>query len=291
VRVRGLLLAAIALLLAGCAASDPGGDVPARSAAAQERRYQATATVLESPDHGPELCLGIVLASFPPQCGGLPIPNWRWDQVEGEQTAAGTTWGRYQLVGTYDGASFTVIRADPAPAASRPSAQERFKDEPKPACPEPEGGWALPDPTRRSERYLEPVDRLARAAPDFAGLWISYLAPMGDNVAEDPGEFVLNVAFTGDLARHEAELRSRWGGRLCVTRQQRSYRQLLGIQRELQGEVGADLGLRVLGTGLRESANAVTLMVVVLEERAREALEARYGVGAVQAEAKLTLVA
>jgi hypothetical protein len=78
---------------------------------------------------------------------------------------------------------------------------------------------------------------------------------------------------------------------LCVTRQQRSYRQLLGIQRELQGEVGAELGLRVLGTGIRESANAVTLMVVVLEERAREALEARYGVGAVQAEAKLTPVA
>ena len=68
-------------------------------------------------------------------------------------------------------------------------------------CPEPEGGWELPDPARRSERYLEPVDRLARAAPDFAGLWISYLAPMGDNVAKDPGEFVLNVAFTGDLGR------------------------------------------------------------------------------------------
>jgi hypothetical protein len=102
---------------------------------------------------------------------------------------------------------------------------------------------------------------------------------------------VLNVAFTGDLARHQAELRPRWGGRLCVTRQQRSYRQLLRIQRELQGDVGADLGLRVLGTGIRESANAVTLMVVVLEERAREALDARYGTGAVQATAVLTLVA
>jgi hypothetical protein len=291
VGVRGLLLAAIALLLAGCAARDPGGDAPAQTVGARERRYQATATVLQSRDHGPELCLGAVLTSFPPQCGGLPIPNWRWDQVEGEQTASGTIWGSYQLVGTYDGASFTVIRADLAPPASRPSAEERFKDEPRPACPEPEGGWELPDPARRSERYLERVDRVARAAPDFAGLWISYLAPMGNNVAEDPGEFVLNVAFTGDLARHQAELRPRWGGRLCVTRQQRSYRQLLGIQRELQGDVGADLGLRVLGTGIRESANAVTLTVVVLEERAREALDARYGPGAVQATAMLTPVA
>jgi hypothetical protein len=177
--VRRLLLAAIALLLAGCAANDPGGDAPTQPVGARERRYQATATVLQSRDHGPELCLGVVQASFPPQCGGLPIPNWRWDQVEGEQTAAGTTWGRYQLVGTYGGASFTVSRADLAPPASRPSAEERFRDEPRPACPEPEGGWELPDPARRSERYLEPVDRVARAAPDFAGLWISSLAPMG----------------------------------------------------------------------------------------------------------------
>jgi hypothetical protein len=291
VGVRGLWLAAVALVLAGCAASDPGDDAPAPTVAARERRYQATATVLQSRDHGPELCLTGIARSLPPACRGLPIPNWRWDQVEGEQTASGTTWGRYQLVGTYDGASFTVSRADLAPPASRPTAEERFRDEPRPACPEPEGGWALPDPARRSERYLGPVDRAARAQPDFAGLWLSYLAPMGDNVAEDPGEFVLNVAFTGDLARHEAELRPRWGGRLCVTGQQRSYRQLLGMQRELQGDVGAELGLRVLGTGIRESANAVTLMVVVLEEQAPAALDARYGPGAVQATAVLTPVA
>jgi hypothetical protein len=288
--VRGVLPAAVALLLAGCAAGDPGGAVPAQAVGAQERRYQATATVLQTRDHGPELCLGYILDSFPPQCRGLPIPNWRWDQVEGEATAVGTTWGRYRLVGTYDGASFTVIRADLAPPASRPTAEERFRDEPKPACPEPEGGWELPDPARRSERYLGPVHRVARAAPDFAGLWISYLAPMGDNVAEDPGEFVLNVAFTGDLARHQAELRPRWGGRLCVARHQRSYRQLLGIQGELQGDVGAGLGLRVLSTGIRDSANAVSLTVVVLEERARAALEARYGPGAVEATAALTPV-
>src|SRR5262245_41089006 len=271
--MRPLLLAAVPmLLLAGCAADAQGADAPARTAATQEPRYQATATVLQNRDHGPELCLGIVLDSFPPQCGGLPITNWRWDGVEGHQTAGGTTWGTYQLVGTYDGATFTVIRADLPPPTTRPSAAERFKDEPKSPCPEPAGGWPVPDPARRSERYLEPVTRAARAQPDFAGVWLSYLEPMGHNVAEDPGEFVLNVAFTGDLARHETELRSRWGGRLCVTRQQRTYRELLRIQRELQGTVGTELGLRVLGTGIVDDANAVSLEVVVLDERLREAL-------------------
>jgi hypothetical protein len=239
------------------------------------------------PGHGPELCLGFIADSFPPLCGGLPITNWRWDQVEAEQAAGGTTWGTYRLVGIDHGASFTVIRVDPPPPVSRPSA-ERFKDAPRPACPEPAGGWEGPDPSRRSERYLEPVTRAARAQPDFAGLWMSYLAPMGDNVAEDPGEFVLNVAFTGDLARHQAQLRPRWGGRLCVTGQQRSYRELLGIQRQLQGAAGKELGLRVLGTSIDESANAVDLQVVVLEEQPRAALEAWYGAGAVQATAALT---
>jgi hypothetical protein len=117
--VRQALLAAIPLLLlAGCAASGPGGDEPA-------------------------------------------------------QTALGITWGTYRLVGIYDGASFTVIRAGLAPPTSQPSAAEQFKDEPKSPCPEPESGWKMPDPTRRSERYLEPVTRAARAEPDFAGVWLS----------------------------------------------------------------------------------------------------------------------
>jgi hypothetical protein len=163
----------------------------------------------------------------PPACRGLPITNWRWDQVEGQQTAHVTTWGRYQLVGTYDGGSFTVIRAGLAPRVRPPCAEEQFKDEPKSPCPEPEGGWKVPDPARRSERYLEPLTRAARAEPDFPGVWLSYLEPMGHNVADNPGEFVVNVAFTGDLERHEAQLRPPWGGRLCVTRQQRTYRQLL----------------------------------------------------------------
>jgi hypothetical protein len=291
VRVRRLLLVGIPLLLAGCATSDPGGQAPAQTVGAQERRYQATATVLQSRDHGPQLCLTAFAAAGLPACRGLPIPNWRWDQVQGEQTANGITWGRYQLVGSYDGASFTVTRAALAPPERQPSHQEQFQHEPKPGCPEPAGGWAVPDPARDSDRFLEVLARMARAQPDFAGLWVSYLAPMGHNVAEDPGEFVLNVAFTGELARHEAELRPRWGGRLCVTRQQRPYRQLVRIQRDLHGEAGSDLGLRVLGSGIRESANAVDLQVVVLEERARAALEARYGAGAVQATAALTPVA
>jgi hypothetical protein len=294
--MRRFLPAVIPLLLAGCAAGAPAAGAPAAGAPAhtvraQPNRYQVTATVLQSREHGPELCLDIVLTSFPPQCGGVPVTNWRWDQVEGEQAVSGTTWGLFRLVGTYDGASFTVVRAERAPQTPQPSHAEQFKNEPKSPCPQPKGGWEVPDPARRSERYLETVSRAARAQPDFAGLWLSYLEPMGNNVAEQPGEFVLNVAFTGDLARHRTELRPQWGGRLCVTRQQRSYHQLLRIQRELQGAAAADLGVQVLDTGIDEYANAVDLRVVVLDAQARKAIDQRYGAGAVQATAALTPVA
>jgi hypothetical protein len=269
--------------------SPPSVGAPTQAAPSRPR-YQTTSMVLQSRDHGSELCLGDVADSFPPLCRGVPITNWRWDQVKGQQAAGGTTWGTYHLVGTYDGTSFTVIRVNPPqpPPTPQPSAAERFKDEPKSPCSEPKGGWPVPDPARRSERYLDPVTRAARAQPDFAGLWLSYLKPMGHNVAEDPGEFVLNLAFTGELARHQAQLRPLWGGRLCITRQQRSYRQLLRIQHELQGTVGTELGLRVLSTGIVEDANAVNLQVVVLDTQTRKAIDARYGAGAVQATAALT---
>ena len=85
--MRPMLLAAVPiLLLAGCAADAQGGDAPAGTAATQEPRYQTTATVLQNRDHGPELCLGIVLTSFPPQCGGLPITNWHCCATNAERS-------------------------------------------------------------------------------------------------------------------------------------------------------------------------------------------------------------
>jgi hypothetical protein len=37
------------------------------------------ATVLQEGDGPPELCLGGVAESFPPQCGGPEIAGWDWE--------------------------------------------------------------------------------------------------------------------------------------------------------------------------------------------------------------------
>jgi hypothetical protein len=285
-RGSALLLMIISLLLVqACAARDPG-----QAARPQAQRYQTTTTVLQDRKHGPELCLSVVFTSLPPQCSGIPVTNWRWDQVDGEASRNGTTWGSYRVVGTYDGTSFTVVETGAPERQPPPSAAERFAQEPKTPCQEPAGGWRVPDPAHRSQQYVEPVSRAASAEPDFAGLWLSYLEPMGNNVAEDPGEFVLNAAFTGDLARHEAALRPLWGGRLCVTRLERSLKELGRIHDDLVGSFAKRLGLQVVYSSIDQVANGVDAKMVVLPDDAKAAIERRYGTGVVEPSAALTPV-
>jgi hypothetical protein len=104
VRAFVLVPLAITIGLAGCGsgsdADDRGGDEP--------KRYKATATVLERPGDLPELCEGAIAESYPPQCSGKPIVGWDWDDVENEESASGTTWGEYHVVGTWDGEQLTL---------------------------------------------------------------------------------------------------------------------------------------------------------------------------------------
>jgi hypothetical protein len=119
--MRRVLLATIPLLLlAGCAIAAPAGD-HGTTAPDREQRYQTTGAVLEGRSHGPVLCAGVMTASLPPACGGVPLKGWSWDRVGGEQRAAGTTWGTYRIEGTYDGDSLTVLSASLAPTPAPPA--------------------------------------------------------------------------------------------------------------------------------------------------------------------------
>jgi hypothetical protein len=101
-------------------------------------------------------------------------------------------------------------------------------------------------------------------------------------------ESILNVAFTGDLARHEAELRAVWGGRLCVTRYERSLVELRRIHEEATA-VAQELGLKVFVSGVGEVDNTVFLEVLVVEDHARVVIDQRYA-GSVRLQAALTPV-
>ena len=111
--VRVSLAASIALLLGGCAgiAGGPQGGPPTFPTPFPTApvEVQGLGTVLDS-DDSPELCLGAVAESYPPQCSGPPIVGWDWDAVDGEETANEVTWGAYAVWGEWNGETFTVTR-------------------------------------------------------------------------------------------------------------------------------------------------------------------------------------
>lgn len=257
------------LLLGACA--DPPAD-PANPGSGPGR-YEADGTVLESPDHGAELCLGGIAESYPPQCSGLPIPNWDWSKVEGEESASGTTWGTFHVVGTYDGSAFTILEVG---IYEPPSSDHVDFTAP---CPEPSGGWVAVDLARATDADLRAVMHAAEGAPDSAGFWIDYVGEPSENTED--GEIIAVAAFTGDLGVHEADLRELWGGPLCVTQHERTQAVLHRIQTELSGDVGEELELKTTWSSVNVVDNRVEVGVVVASEEVVAAVEDRYGASAV----------
>jgi hypothetical protein len=95
-------------------------------------RFRGTSvTVLSSPAHGPQLC-SFLAESYPPQCEGPDIVGWDWSAVEHE-SASGTSWGTYDVVGTFEDGVFTLTEppSPPSPPTSdRPTPSSVSPDPP-----------------------------------------------------------------------------------------------------------------------------------------------------------------
>jgi hypothetical protein len=298
-RILLALVLVVAFLPTGCGAGEPGadGETPPTNppASSPADLYEADATVLDDAD-GPKLCLGGVAESLPPQCAGLPLLGWDWRAVEGEETVAGTTWGDYRLVGTFDGEAFTVREAGPSEPDPGELGSERDFTTP---CPEPDGGWVAADPSRVSEEAFDAGASAAQARPDFVALWVDYV---GGDTSEElarrlmDGESVLkimNVVVTDDVTGAEAAIRETWGGPLCVIqREGHTEQELAAIRDEAERFVQEDLGLRFTWSSDGDVGLAAEIGVVVDPGGAGQAaLDERYGPGMVQLFPALTPVA
>ncbi|WP_392541861.1 hypothetical protein [Oryzobacter telluris] len=148
--MRVTLAAASALVagvvLAGCGSATGGAGGGGGSAASPSTSMSAPrlavppadgpvtgqGTVIEVPEKGPELCLGPVMESFPPQCEGIPLAGWTWKTgsfEDGSSVGNPTKWGTYAVTGTFDGLTVTVTSSIPlalhdtvAPPSPRPMA-------------------------------------------------------------------------------------------------------------------------------------------------------------------------
>lgn len=242
------------------------------------QRYTASATVLESRDHGPQLCLGGVATSLPPQCGGPDIVGWDWSLVDDEESASGTTWGTYSVVGTWDGSSLTLTEP-PGPPVHQEGSGMDFST----PCDPPPGGWAVTDESKATQEGLDSALSYANGQADFAGAWLdqsinpaAQQEPVDHEAMNDPTKLVLNLRFTGNLQAHESAVRSVWGGPLCITEARHRLDELRSIQQQLQGELDA------LSSSVNEVTGVVEVTVIVAEEDTQQQLDERYGEGVVQ---------
>ena len=244
---------------------------PAEAKPPGEQLYEGTGLVLDKQGVGPQLCLGMVFESDPPQCRGIPLVGWDWARVEGERTKLDTTWGSYRVVGTYDGHRMTPTEAAPPPRQDPP--QDRATSDLP--CPEPKGGWTHPDPSKMDRADLITANMAAQQMPGFAALWLHHqMRPTSEQEAMK--DVVLTVAFTGQLAAREAELRKLWGGALCVTRHEHTEGELGTIRIESEAMI-RELGIEIQSSDLDVIHGKVLIDVTTVTAEQRAKLHQKFG--------------
>ncbi|TDC64884.1 hypothetical protein [Streptomyces hainanensis] len=270
-KVSGSLVVVSLLALTGCGSETPPADAVG-APPSEPVVYEGTdVTVLESGEDGPLMCWAL-MESYPPQCsGGVAVVGWSWEGLTAE-SATGTTWGSYDLVGSWDGERLTLTEppADAGPAPD-PASDEGFET----PCPEPEGGWEPVDRTLVEDGTAGEAIAGASIFDTYAGGWID----QRDDTA------IVTVRFTDDPAAYEERLRELWDGPLCLTTAERDYAELLDIQAELMTEFP-----ETQGSYVDDTHNVVRADVPVATPEMAAALADRFGEGAVVLEGWLAPV-
>lgn len=278
-RTIGTVAALGAVLLSGCAQPGPVVGPPEQSAVDEQLvpdgydgRYRTVGGVLESPEHGPQLCY-YHADSYPPQCDGPDIAGWDWSALEGE-SVSGTTWGSYRITGTWDGTTFTLTEPAVADTGSSYPTEEYDFSAP---CPEPAGGWPpFPADLAADPPAYEAALAAVAELPALGGTWVDQ-GGTADDPTPLPGRYVLVVRTTGDVPSMETAAREFWPGALCVVGGAR-YTEVerRAIEDELRSAPGA------LGAAVDVVDDDVTLTVYVAAVERQRDLDERYGVGVVR---------
>lgn len=236
-----------------------------------DQKVRGHGLVVELADKAPMLCMGGAEDSAPPGCSGPRIEGWDWAAVPDEESLGEARWGFYEVTGYYDGTTFRVVDAK---VPSEFEGEHSVFDTP---CEEPDGGWKVEDPERATEADRAAAIRYAESQPEHAATWVDYIdAP---SASTEPEDMILNIAFTEDADRHEAEIRELWDGPLCVIQKEGYTREELSDIQNASWE--KDYGLEVLWSSLNEVDGFVELGVVLIEDVTRRAIDERYGGGTV----------
>ena len=259
-----VLLACIGLAagLVGCGDDDPteaASDGDGGDGGGGGQHYEFVGTALESEDQGPELCLGGVADSLPPQCGGLAVDPWNWDDVPGAQSASGTTWvDMVRVVGSYDGETFHPTEKPGEPTGLGGPAIDVMADYPPLCTPE------VTDPDRTSDDAFMAGSTAADSLPTRSAFWVSR-----------PSQSV-----TGDAAGATAELQALWGGGLSVV--ERPETPTEAQLNAIQGQLADVLGVDVWSSWTDPTRGVVVAQVTLATDEVRAAAAAAFGAGVVE---------
>jgi hypothetical protein len=283
--MRAWLVGASLLLLAGCGTSTTAGPEPSPSVADGELQTRDAITVLDDGD-GPELCLGGVALSLPPQCGGPALPTWDWEDHAGDfEDVGGVRWGEFHVVGTFDGETFTPSQVTPVEEFDAP---EDETDQFVTTCEEPAGGWVV-DPSLVEFGDENAAFRAADRLPDYGGAFLDTSRDprpgeeidqaLVDGETVDISTWIVNVRVTDDPARAEVAIREVWGGGLCITTAAHTQAELRRVQGQLDDVPG------FLSSGVGD--DTVELGVVYDDGSIQAGLDEEYGDGLVRVSSAL----
>lgn len=231
-----------ALLLAGCGtASGPGdgpadGDLPTWTAQDPDLLLTGHGLVLQEDGRPPELCVGGVAESYPPQCGGPELVGFSWDDVPEHEESAGVTWGPATVVGTFDGHRLHLTQ---------------------PASPEPPEDGTAPDGTDFPQLCEDPFrggdedwrqDPGAQQAMDALGRELESLDGYVTSWVSD-GRDMYNVVVTDDPEVAHRQLREVWPGGLCVEQRDLPTQQQVRTAQERVNQIREEIGLLSSGGG------------------------------------------
>ncbi|WP_380156304.1 hypothetical protein [Kineococcus sp. R86509] len=250
--------------------------------------FEATGFVLQDESHGPQLCVGGIAMSLPPQCGGPDLMGWDFASLPAGsyESVLQSRYGSFVITGTPQGDAIRLT------APARPASPADLEDQtrgPEPSftspCPEPVGGWQPLDPARTTEEALQAASVRAEAVSGYGLLWIDQptVTPeelgAGSETANDPLRYVLNVSTTGDLAEMESAVRAVWGGALCVSAAAHSAAELTSVRDALDGPEAL---LPLLDLQLDQLAGQVTATALLAREGDQRRLDEQYGAGVVR---------
>lgn len=247
--MKRLLAIAALLLVAACgnetttgsdgpgkAPSDPDHPPLPISVAPPKTEVIGVGTVLDT--GRPELCLGPVAESAPPQCSGIPLTDWDWARQRGQFERSGEVrWGSFAVTGKYDGKTMRVTKVISSALYDPPADPGADKDPFATPCAEPDGGWKVVDESLADDAAMQATLSKAAKLDGYGGAWMDQQRDPGKD--DDPARTIVNVIVTGDPAAAESELRKVWGGALCVSKAKRTEAQLLRIQEVLGDLPGA----------------------------------------------------